>query len=167
MLSYLAVGIILSQGFALISSSFDGDAEQSSAQTNSVESTEEIISDEVDLTAAPEEAEVAEVTSEEIISDEAGLEELEVEEIEYVSPVEISPEAGAMALDISNQELLRLFIENKSRLQGTGNGEVDYDDFVDAWKEMTSDYGNKGESLKLLQKQAFIEIYLRLTWGTK
>ncbi len=158
MLSYLIVGIVLSQGFSLVSSGTEGADNQ--VASNEVTETN-IISDEIDLSAAPEE-EVVEVVSEEIISDEVGLEEIITEE--YTSPVEISAKADKMALDITNQELLRLFIENKSRLQGTSNGEINYDDFILAWKDMTTDYGNKSDDLKLLQKQAFIEIYLRLTW---
>lgn len=150
MLSYLAVGMILSQAFSLVSSGTEWTEVR--VDTPSWVSEQEIISDEIDLTAAPG-------TEPEIISDEVNL----LEEIVLVSPIPVSKTAKEMATDMTEQELLRLFIENKSRLQWVGNDEYNYDDFIEAWRTLTTDYNSKSEADKLMQKEVFLEIFLQLT----
>ena len=150
MLSYLTIGMILSQAFSLVSSGSEWPETQ--VDTMSWVSEQEIISDEIDLTAAPE-------IWQDIISDEVDL----LEEVVPVPTIPVSRSAEEMAKEMTEQELLRLFIENKSRLQGVGNDKYNYDDFIDAWKTLTNDYNSKTEADKLMQKAIFIEIFLQLS----
>lgn len=107
------------------------------------------------------------VLAEQIISDEAVLEEIPAEEIEeleeVIDPVVVSEKAEALSYNISDQKLLLMFTKNKSRFQKVSNGGYDYNDFENAWKELSHDYNSKSEAKKMNQKKVFIEIYLHLS----
>ena len=159
--------MILSQGFSLVSSSFES-PEASQKNISSITPTETlIISDEIDLRSAPKEETVSikeDVNSLALISDEAPLESFDIEQsAEVASLMSHTEKSYIIAQNISDEDVFQLFIKNKSRFQGTGNKASNYEDFINTWKTLSQEYHTKDQEKILSQKAAFVKVYLDLS----
>lgn len=152
-LAYLALGVFVSQWFWGIAN-IQG---QSTTYVANADTTE-VISDEADISfnSAGEDPS-------HIISDEANLVTQEVASpvVEKTYPT-VSAESLEIAKGISDRELLRMFVENKSDFIGRSSGSHDYDSFMSSWKQLSRGYSAKTPNEALYYKQVFIENYLHL-----
>lgn len=170
----IALGILISQGFAQITFSFD--ATKNAIVSNIHESKEthreeNIISDEVNLAAAPESKKIAPLSQnktieeEGIISDEVNLEWFDIEiSPEIASLMSISEKSYALATEINENDLKKLFTENTLRFKGTQLQHTSYEDYVQKWETLQKEYNTKSGGIQLVEKADFIESYLHLSW---
>lgn len=81
---------------------------------------------------------------------------------EKIQNITISQQASQQAENISNRDVLRMFVKNKRTLSATEKNGFDWQDFVTAWKILSHNHSQKNYARRIIDKQRFIEIYLRL-----
>jgi len=149
--------MLISQCFSLISFVYsDNDQNSSFKYWNQ---TQGIISDEI---------RVMSLETEQIISDEVALLSAPEENISIIKDLSsLQSESWKLVEKSSDNDVLQIFITNKSRFMNVTTQSYDYDDFMKAWKTLSTDYNKKEEEEILTQKQHFLEVYLHLKWGYK